>query len=228
MNCSRTALKDIIFKGIHHVLTSLSNSQHCTEDRCIELNVTVLSLPHSIGLHWMYIPLIPFSFCNKWSWWIALNMIPLRCRRGLCCRQVASVLDISASPRQSQFWAVNISIQTQQICEGWSFNGNHLGNNAFTAPWPIDKSIWICHDRDYFIFCITNCNPNIKFTTFTSNDLLAHLCKCLEMQQVMTHHRCSEIIKADFDLAHTLLHKGNKSSDSHFSENVHQIGCRML
>ena len=113
---------------------------------------------------------------------------------------------------------------------GWSFNGNHLCNNAFTltAPWPIDKSIWICHDRDYFIFCITNCNPNIKFTTFTSNDLLAHLCKCLEMQQVMTHHRCSEIIKADFDLAHTLLHKGNKSSDSHFSENVHQIGCRML
>ena len=29
----------------------------------------------------------------------------------------------------------------------------------------------------------------------------------------MTHHRCSEIIKADFELEYTLLDKGNKSSD---------------
>ena len=29
----------------------------------------------------------------------------------------------------------------------------------------------------------------------------------------MTHHRCSEIIKADFVLEFTLLDKGNKSTD---------------
>ena len=44
-------------------------------------------------------------------------------------------------------------------------------------------------------------------------DLLVHLFKCLKMYQVMTQHRCSEIIKADFELEYALLDKGNKSSD---------------
>ena len=98
------------FTGLH------KRSQHSTQR--IEVNVTKLSFCRieldCTGFHFRSV--ITGLDGSHWIWFRCIS------GEGFCWKQVlllASVLDISATCRQSRLWAVDISIETQHIF--WRF-----------------------------------------------------------------------------------------------------------